>query len=406
MLRSNLHNSQSKILFQLTGSIACFKACQAISDLMKRGYEVQVVASPSALQFVGAATLEGLTGKPVLSDLYERGHAMDHIHLAREYDVLVLCPATANTINRLAAGLADDLIGALYLAAEKNKPYLIFPAMNVQMLHHPATQHSLETLKSRGAQVLDTGAGALACGESGEGRLLEPAHIVATIERSLRSQAPPKHSKNRVLITYGGTAEPVDDVRVITNRSTGATGAAIADHFSRAGWQTTVLAAKGAVMPMIPPECLDSFVTTQDLKTALLNHLKTQSFDAVIHMAAVSDYSVKKQEGKIPSTAESLTLTLQKNPKLIDEIRSWSKNSSIQLVAFKLTSGLDEKAAQKKVAELFEHSHADVVVHNDLTNLDNRTVFVRGGHGAARHVHSTLDLSQGLLELCSKEIPL
>ena len=167
-----------RVLFQLTGSIACFKACELISRLVKRGMEVQPVASAGALRFVGAATLEGLTGKTPFSDLYAAGQTMDHIHLARWADVSLLCPATANSVNRLASGLADDPIGALFLAWEiASKPYLIAPAMNAAMWDHPATRASRERLAGYGAHLLPVGAGHLACGETGEGRLLEVAEI-------------------------------------------------------------------------------------------------------------------------------------------------------------------------------------------------------------------------------------
>lgn len=162
------------ILFLLTGSIACFKACDLVSRLAKRGVAVQTVASAGALRFVGAATLEGLTGRPPFTDLYEPGRTMDHIRLARWADAALLCPATANSMNRLAAGVSDDAIGALFLAWEiKAKPWLVAPAMNATMWDHPATRAAREKLAGYGAKILPVGDGRLACGEQGEGRLLE-----------------------------------------------------------------------------------------------------------------------------------------------------------------------------------------------------------------------------------------
>jgi phosphopantothenoylcysteine decarboxylase/phosphopantothenate--cysteine ligase len=176
-----------KILFQLTGSIACFKACELVSRLAKRGVAVQTVASAGALRFVGAATLEGLTGRPPFTDLYEPGRTMDHIRLARWAHLALLCPATANSMNRLAAGLADDAIGALFLAWEiGRKPYLVAPAMNTTMWDHPATRASRERLERFGARLLPVGDGRLACGEQGEGRLLEvdelENHVLQALE--------------------------------------------------------------------------------------------------------------------------------------------------------------------------------------------------------------------------------
>ncbi len=180
------NSTESRLLFQLTGSIACFKACELISRLVKRGVAVQTVASAGALRFVGKPTLEGLTGRPVFTDLYESGRTMDHIHLARWADVALLCPATANSLNRLAAGLADDPIGALFLAWEiAAKPYLIAPAMNASMWEHPATRAARVRLADYGATMLPVGDGRLACGESGEGRLAEAAELEFAVMQAL-----------------------------------------------------------------------------------------------------------------------------------------------------------------------------------------------------------------------------
>lgn len=178
--------SRGNVLFLLSGSIACYKACTAISRLTQAGVTVQTVATPAALRFVGAATLEGLSGRPVFTDLFESGRALDHIALARNADLALLCPATANTVNRLAAGLADDVIGTLWLAWElKTKPWWIAPAMNAHMWTHPATTASLEKLRTWGARVLDPIEGPHACGETGPGRLAEPDQIVAEVLAAL-----------------------------------------------------------------------------------------------------------------------------------------------------------------------------------------------------------------------------
>lgn len=178
--------SRGNVLFLLSGSIACYKACTAISRLTQAGVTVQTVATPAALRFVGAATLEGLSGRPLFTDLFESGRALDHIALARNADLALLCPATANTVNRLAAGLADDVIGTLWLAWElKTKPWWIAPAMNAHMWTHPATTASLEKLRTWGARVLDPIEGPHVCGETGPGRLAEPDQIVAEVLAAL-----------------------------------------------------------------------------------------------------------------------------------------------------------------------------------------------------------------------------
>lgn len=178
--------SKSKILFQLSGSIACYKSCFAISRLVQEGFEIQTVCTESALKFVGAATFEGLTGRPVFSDVFEYGRMMDHIQLAKWADLSILCPATANQITQLASGQASDCIGTLFLAYDlKTKPYFVAPAMNQQMFQHPAVQNALATLEGWKVRILPTEHGHLACGDYGEGRLLEPIKIVEEIKQAL-----------------------------------------------------------------------------------------------------------------------------------------------------------------------------------------------------------------------------
>ena len=161
--------SKYKILFKLSGSIAAFKSAQLISQLVQEGHEVQTVVTSSALRFIGDATLEGLSGRPVMSDMYESGNMMSHINLIKWADFVICAPATANTINKMAAGDGSTLVTALFLAHDFAKPYFIAPAMNTKMLGHPATQKSLAKLENWGATILGTGSGALACGDEGQG---------------------------------------------------------------------------------------------------------------------------------------------------------------------------------------------------------------------------------------------
>lgn len=177
--------SKSNILFQLSGSIACFKACSLISRLVQEGHEVQTVATTNALKFIGEATLEGLTGRPVFTDTFQNGRMMDHIHLAKWADLAIACPATADLINRLAAGSAGDCVGSLFLAFDLKKPYLIAPAMNQEMMKHPATQAAVAKLRSWNVKILETQVGHQACGDIGPGRMLEPEQLHAEISRYL-----------------------------------------------------------------------------------------------------------------------------------------------------------------------------------------------------------------------------
>jgi len=177
--------SGSNILFILSGSIACYKACEVISQLVQRSHRIRTVATQSALRFVGPATLEGLTGEKVATDLFAEGRALEHISLARWADVTVVCPATADRLNRMAAGLGDDLAGSLLLAHEWSRPLIVAPAMNPTMWRHPATLAAVQTLRAWGVRFVDVGAGRTACGETGEGRLAEPDEIVHAIESAL-----------------------------------------------------------------------------------------------------------------------------------------------------------------------------------------------------------------------------
>ncbi|KXU36707.1 hypothetical protein AXK12_02820 [Cephaloticoccus capnophilus] len=173
--------ASGRVLFGLSGSIAAYKACTVISRLVQAGVSVQCVATPAALRFIGRATLEGLSARPVYSELWENGRALDHIALAREADLALLCPATANTLNRLAAGLADDCLGTLFLAWQREKPWWIAPAMNPHMWTHPATTAAIEKLKSWGAHILEPVDGLHACGDTGIGRLMEPEQIASEV---------------------------------------------------------------------------------------------------------------------------------------------------------------------------------------------------------------------------------
>ncbi|WP_068628257.1 flavoprotein [Cephaloticoccus primus] len=178
-----------QVLLMLSGSIAAYKACTVISRLVQAGVEVQCAATPAALRFIGRATLEGLSGRPVFCDLWEEGRALDHIALARAADLALVCPATANTINRLAAGLADDALGTLFLAWEREKPWWIAPAMNPHMWQHPSTTAALEKLRGWGLRIIEPADGPHACGDSGVGRLADPEQIAAEVLHALRQRA-------------------------------------------------------------------------------------------------------------------------------------------------------------------------------------------------------------------------
>lgn len=368
-------STNKNILIILTGSIACYKSCTIISKLKQNGYNLKVVLSPSSLEFIGKSTIEGLTGESPITDMYARGHVMDHINLARWADLVLVAPATANYINKISHGLGDDLLTTLFLAHDFEKPFLIAPAMNTKMYLHPVTQESIAKLKKMGVEILETASGVLACGEIGSGRLLEPELILDEVDKFIKR--PRKNSqtdmvsekKIKVLITAGGTSEPIDDVRVITNRSTGKTAAFIANSLTESGLEVTYLHSSNAVKAQNGCEHFE-YDTFNDLQAMMRKKLKENTFNYVIHAAAVSDYSVIPQAGKIDSNREELNLTLKRNPKIINEIKELSPNS--KLIAFKLTSTRDESLILEKVSSLFKTSDCNFVIQNDWADIKNK----------------------------------
>jgi phosphopantothenoylcysteine decarboxylase/phosphopantothenate--cysteine ligase len=373
--------SGSKLLFILTGSIAGYKACDAISRLVQRGHRVRAVLTGSARHFVGEATLEGLTGERVATDLFAPGAALEHIELVRWADAIVVCPATANTLNRFAAGLADDLPGALLLAHDWKKPCLIAPAMNPAMWQHPATVASVAKLTSWGATFIAAGMGRTACGEIGVGRLAEPEEIVTAIEAALGGVPTANSGRRlRVLVTSGATSEPIDGVRVLTNTSSGRTGAGIAAHFARHGHEVVLLRARDSAAPTSGGSIREeAFFSFADLEAALTRLLSAESFDVVIHAAAVSDFGVEAvvADGvEHPPGAAKLdssmppVIRLRRHPKLVGRLHALSRNLALMVIALMLTVGADATEVQAAVKSLLERASADLVVHNDLAARD------------------------------------
>ncbi len=359
------------ILLMMSGSIACAKASALISLWTKAGHQVKIVCSPSVFEFIGKATLEGLSNTKVHSSVFAQDAMMEHIHLSRWADKIILAPATANTINKLVAGIADDMLSTTWIAAlALNKPMIIAPAMNGMMWHYPATQNSIKVLQSWGVQILFPQTGALACGENGAGRLME----VEAIDKALFANKKGK----KVLITAGGTREYIDGVRYIGNLSTGKTAAQIADYFTSHGDKVTWLGAINAIKPSL--SCTQvSYETFDELSKELEKRLKEQHFDCIIHAAAISDFGVAEiklnhkkviasRQTKLP-TCESMDIKLKKNPKLVAQLRNWSKNLDIKVIAFKLTNTADKNQQKQAVTKLLKQDGIDWVAHNDLADI-------------------------------------
>lgn len=363
-----------KILLGVTGSIAAFKSAALCSKLVQAGYEVRVVLTKGALEFVGAATFEGLTGSLPLTTGFEAGSRMAHIHWERWADLTLVYPASAHTITRLAHGDGSDLLGTLFLAHDFKTPYWIAPAMNPTMLGHPAVREAAQKLATFGVRVLESDSGRTACGEVGTGRLLEPEAMLAEIETYFGVSK--SKTEKKILITAGGTSEKIDSVRVLTNTSTGATGLELAHELMARGHRVTLLLSENSVVEARPAaSTLIRFGDFQSLDRAMREALTKEKFDTVIHAAAVSDYSVdsietkdgKKVEGaqKIHS-GEPLTLALKPNPKIVNRLRGYSANPRLKVISFKLTVG------GEKTPELSAYD-SDYVVHNDLSQIDRKS---------------------------------
>lgn len=372
--------SKYKILVKITGSIAAYKSAYLISRLVQDGNEVKVAASESAFKFIGTSTLEGLTANPVYTDSFEAGKMMSHINLVKWADLTIVCPATANTINKMAVGIGDTLLTSLFLAHDWNKPYLVAPAMNTAMFNHPVTQESINKLSGYGVNILPTADGYLACGDYGSGKLLEPDAILNHIYSSIRN----RNNNNNILITAGGTSENIDGIRNITNISTGKTASAIARYFIQKGYNVTYLSANDAAKPNGPYQ-LEEFYDFESLNQGVKKLLKNNSYDVVIHNAAVSDYSLESVNtgtktiaaplnDKISSSSESITFNMKRNFKIVDKIKSYSKNKTVKLVSFKFTNEPVESSMLEQVNNLLANSGSDFVVQNDLQDRDKLNV--------------------------------
>lgn len=316
----------ANILIAITGSISAYKMADVVSTLGKAGHQIQCILTESASHFVTPLVLETLSGRKVASALFGPDvSGTEHIDLARWADLFVVAPASANTIAKLALGLADDLLTTVALAT--TAPVLIAPAMNTMMWDHPATQGHLDTLRQRGAGFIDPAAGVLACGEVGVGKLAPVETIVTAIEAALVPAAADLVGK-RVLITAGPTTTAIDAVRYITNHSTGRMGAAMAEEALRRGAEVRYVLGtdKGVVRPSPPRGSAGRLTvvevrTAEDMAEAALGFLP--DVDGVIATAAVMDYRVATPAaGKLKRAAEATSLDMVPSIDVLGTLRA------------------------------------------------------------------------------------
>ena len=388
-----------KILFLMSGSIACAKATGLLSRLKQDQHEVQVACTPETFQFIGSATIEGLIGSRPYSSVFENDRMMSHIELARWADLVVIAPATANLINKMNAGIADDLVQCLMLAVHPSVPVVLFPAMNSQMWAHPTVQESCEKLSKRGIDIAPTDEGNLACGEVGPGRLLEVDKAYAYLDRYLENIKKPSVAKKRILISGGGTEEPIDEVRNLGNFSTGQTAQALASYLSTQGHEVTLLLAEKSKEKSLKGLTeLKRFKTADDLEALFKQSLAKQHFDTVIHAAAVSDFKVSvvgDKEAKLDSD-KTWKLELTPRKKILDQLREFSLNKNMRLISFKLTQNKTEDEA-KNISQKYFKNGSDYVIWNDLSNVQdekhnfslmNKELILKRGHSKADLCHA------------------
>ncbi|MCC6916725.1 bifunctional phosphopantothenoylcysteine decarboxylase/phosphopantothenate--cysteine ligase CoaBC [Nitrosomonas sp.] len=305
------------LLLGVTGGIAAYKVAELVRLLMQEGAVVQVVMTKSARRFVGATTFQALTGRKVFTELWDTDTAngMAHISLSREADAILVAPASADFIARIAHGLADDLLSTLCLA--RNCPLLIAPAMNLQMWENAATQRNLTTLRQDGVMVLGPDRGYQACGETGAGRMLEPIDLLAATHRFFQ---PEYLDGKRVLITAGPTFEAIDAVRGLTNRSSGKMGLAMAQAALEAGAQVTLVCGP-VCLPFPAVHRLIHIVSAGEMFAAVKGEVS--NCDIFISVAAVADYRPAEQHAsKLKKTAKDITLTLVPNPDILQYVAS------------------------------------------------------------------------------------
>lgn len=348
---------RGNILIGISGGIAAYKSLSLIRLFVKSGYNVKVVATSNALQFVTPLTIETLSKNKLYADVFNtpEEYSTEHIAIADFADVMVIAPATANALGKFASGIADDALSTTFLAFDK--PVFIAPAMNTKMLHHPSVQRNIDLLARQGVHFIQSAVGELACGTSGDGRMEEPEAIFGIVDGFLNSTLSLEGKK--ALVTAGPTVEAIDPVRYISNHSSGKMGVAIAHELARRGAEVTLVC--GPIHEEVRPE-----IHRVDVVSASEMHqacLRLQSdMDIVVMAAAVADYTpAKVAESKIKKNDQTLTLELTKT---IDVLKDLGERKSIRqfLVGFALETDREMEHALDKL----QRKHLDMIVLNSL----------------------------------------
>lgn len=351
-----------KIALGVTGGIAAYKAAEIVRLLQDRGIRVQVIMTQAAQEFIRPLTFAALSGEKVITGMFSSDEeksanidsAIEHIAVAQSVDALVVAPATADILAHFAQGIASDFLTTLYLAT--TAPVVVAPAMNVNMWTHPATQSNLETLRKRGVKIVEPGAGYLACGMTGPGRLAENNAIVAAVLEALG--AAQDLAGETVLITAGPTREKIDPVRYLTNRSSGRMGYALAEAAGRRGARVLLVSGPTSITPPGAAE-LTRIESAAEMRDAVLRLLPQASI--VIKTAAVSDYRPKTAAGQKIKRKGPMMLELEATPDILKEL-SARKTSQILAGFAAETENVLENARQKLLSK-----NLDLIVVNDVS---------------------------------------
>ena len=353
---NNIKNK--KILLIICGGISAYKSLEIIRILKKQGAQVKSILTKSGKEFVTPLSVASLSKERVYEDLfsYENEAKMDHINLSRWSDLVLVAPATANTISKLSSGLADDLASTVILAS--NKDIFLAPAMNVRMWEHPSIKENLHKLKNFGYKIIGPETGDMACGEYGEGKMTDPVDIINYIDTHLKNLNTNKNYK--ALVTAGPTHEYIDPVRYISNKSSGKQGYEIAKSLKKNGFNTTLISGPTDLEP-IPGINLINVTSAEEMFKATLSNLPV---DVAIFSAAVGDYKIKNKNLEKIKKTENFDLNLEKN---IDILSHISKHNSLRpkiVIGFVAETNNLIKNAKKKLSE----KSCDWIIANDVSN--------------------------------------
>jgi len=353
---NNIENK--KILLIICGGISAYKSLEIIRLLKKQGATIKSILTQSAKEFVTPLSVATLSQEKVYDDLFshENESEMDHISLSRWSDLILVAPATANTIAKLSTGSTDDLASTVILAS--NKQVFLVPAMNVRMWEHPSTKENLEKLKNFGYQIVGPEIGDMACGEYGQGKMTEPQKIIDSVEQYFFNLK--KNKKFKALVTAGPTHEYIDPVRYISNKSSGKQGYEIAKSLIKNGFETTLISGPTNLDPISGINQIN-VNSAKEMFSAVLDSLPT---DVAIFSAAVSDFKIKNKEKYKIKKKESMDLSLEKN---IDILSHISKHNSLRpkmVIGFAAETNNLNEYAKKKLSE----KNCDWVIANDVSN--------------------------------------